>query len=101
MIHILISPVLKRLMEISDRYCVILVKSYYCPFGGHGSALRPSGITVGDRVGEACYGNFTTSIYVSLNSFIMYSPGEQWVGDMRSINNKGADFDSLTNVYVL
>lgn len=37
MIHILISLVLKRLLEISDRYCFILVISYYRP-----AAARPS-----------------------------------------------------------
>lgn len=46
MIHILISLVLKRLLEISDRYCVILVISYYRPFSCSSLALKPSGLAV-------------------------------------------------------
>jgi len=43
MIHILISPVVKRLLEISDRYCVLLAISYFHPFSCSNSALSQSG----------------------------------------------------------
>lgn len=74
MIHILISSVLRRIWEISDKYCVILVIRYYRPLDCSSSALKPSGFTVR----EARYCNFTTSIYVSLNSLIIYSSGQGW-----------------------
>lgn len=97
MIHILISSALKRLLEISDRYCVILVISYHRPFSCSSLALKPPGLTVRDKVRETCYWTSTTSVYVSLNSFIIYSAADGW-RDMKSINNKGADNDSQTCV---
>lgn len=40
---------------------------------------KPSGFSVRDEVREACYCNSTASIYVSLNSFIIYSLSQQWM----------------------
>lgn len=72
--HLNIFGAKEAFWRSGDRYCVILVMSYYRPFGRGGLAPKPSGFTVGDKVREACYCNSPASIYVSLNSFIIYSP---------------------------